>query len=66
MVDVDSREGISSLGARFEAYSREVGVLERKLENLSVPPEKKGRCQHRLHDLKDRLIPRVVRQMQGS
>ncbi|MDP2735717.1 MAG: hypothetical protein Q8P12_05935 [bacterium] len=66
MVDPVIHEVGERLDSRFDAYSREAAILEHKLDNPAVPKDKRNRCRVRLEDLRGRLIPGVVRQMQGS
>lgn len=60
-----SSDGVGVLDGRFEAYSQEAVVLERKLGHPQVPEGKKQRCRVRLDDLRRRLMPGVIREMQG-
>jgi hypothetical protein len=66
MVDsITDASGGRRLDSRFEAYSNEAARLTTKLRNPNVPDGKKDRCKARLEDLRARLIPRVVREIQG-
>jgi len=52
----------SNLGERLDAYQREARAIKRKLEN-GVPEEKRDKIESRLKDIKDRLIPKLVRKI---
>lgn len=54
----------TQLWTRYENYCQEVSSLEAKLSKDDIPPGKRGRLEFRLKDLRGRLIPELLRDLQ--